>query len=350
MSIDGVNGRTSYIGTSILNIRAQLDNLTQQLASGRVSTTYAGQGANRGFALSLRAQVSGLDSYADTAKNVNIRLNVVNLGAAGLVRHRHVGEERGEYVDHRAQQQRSNLRPDHGAGGVLECGVAAQQPDRRPLSVFRTHHRHGRDRVGRRHARRRGNAGRVEATDQRAPPGRSGRQQHGASDGLLAAVDDHRDQPRRRRFLVRVEARFDQFVADGRDRNAAGRRAAGRYRRSRRRQSERRRQDHVQLQPARRHHRIDRADRDDQESAAGRIVSDRRRYGCDHRESAGGVDDLDPDAGRYIAGRRVRDRGIRQFLQSVRDRDGELRSTTSSRCRRRSPALRCSRALRQPIR
>ncbi len=60
MSIDGVNGRTSYIGTSILNIRAQLDNLTQQLASGRVSTTYAGQGANRGFALSLRAQVSGL--------------------------------------------------------------------------------------------------------------------------------------------------------------------------------------------------------------------------------------------------------------------------------------------------
>jgi flagellar hook-associated protein 3 FlgL len=84
MSIDGVNGRTSYIGTSILNIRAQLDDLTQQLASGRVSTTYAGQGANRGFALSLRAQVSGLDSYADTAKNVNIRLNVVNLALQGM--------------------------------------------------------------------------------------------------------------------------------------------------------------------------------------------------------------------------------------------------------------------------
>ena len=63
MSIDGVNGRTSYIGTSILNIRKQLDDLTQQLASGRVSTTYAGQGANRGFALSLRAQVSSIDAY-----------------------------------------------------------------------------------------------------------------------------------------------------------------------------------------------------------------------------------------------------------------------------------------------
>jgi flagellar hook-associated protein 3 FlgL len=84
MSIDGVSGRTSYIGTSILNIRKQLDDLTQQLASGRVSNTYAGQGANRGFALSLRAQVSGLNSYADTAKNVNIRLNVANLALQGL--------------------------------------------------------------------------------------------------------------------------------------------------------------------------------------------------------------------------------------------------------------------------
>src|SRR3954470_4146104 len=84
MSIDGVNGRTSYIGTSILNIRAQLDDLTQQLASGRVSTTYAGQGANRGFALRLRAQVSNINAFADTATNVNTRLNVVNLALQGL--------------------------------------------------------------------------------------------------------------------------------------------------------------------------------------------------------------------------------------------------------------------------
>ena len=85
MSIDGVNGRTSYIGTSILNIRSQLDDLTQQLASGRISTTYAGQGANRGFALSLRAQVSSISAYADTATNVNTRLNVGNLALQGLV-------------------------------------------------------------------------------------------------------------------------------------------------------------------------------------------------------------------------------------------------------------------------
>ncbi len=84
MSIDGVSGRTSYIGTSIIGLRSQLNDLTQQLASGKVSTTYAGQGADRGFALSLRAQVNSIDAYSDTATNVNTRLSVVNLALQGM--------------------------------------------------------------------------------------------------------------------------------------------------------------------------------------------------------------------------------------------------------------------------
>ena len=84
MSIDGVSGRTSYIGTSIINHRNQLNELTTQLASGKVATTYAGQGADRGFALSLRAQVSSIDAFADTANNINTRLNVVNLSLQGV--------------------------------------------------------------------------------------------------------------------------------------------------------------------------------------------------------------------------------------------------------------------------
>ncbi|MBR1124292.1 flagellar protein [Bradyrhizobium lablabi] len=85
MAIDGVNGRTNYIGSSIVNLRAQLDELTRQLASGKVSTTYAGQGPDRGFALSLRSQVSLIDAYKDTANNVNTRLSVVNLALQGMV-------------------------------------------------------------------------------------------------------------------------------------------------------------------------------------------------------------------------------------------------------------------------
>ena len=112
------------------NLRNQLDDLTQQLASGRVSTTYAGQGANRGFALSLRAQVSSIDAFKDTANNVNTQAQRRQPCAAGNVRHRKVGQKCGRHVDHRAQRQRANLRPDHGAGRVLERGLAAQQPVR----------------------------------------------------------------------------------------------------------------------------------------------------------------------------------------------------------------------------
>jgi flagellar hook-associated protein 3 FlgL len=84
MSIDGVSGRTSYIGSSIIGLRNQLNDLTQQLASGKISTTYAGQGADRGFALSLRAQVSSIDAFANTATNVNTRINVLNLALQGM--------------------------------------------------------------------------------------------------------------------------------------------------------------------------------------------------------------------------------------------------------------------------
>ena len=84
MSIDSVSGKTSYIGSGILNLRSQLDDLQTQLASGKISTTYAGQGVDRGFAVSLRAQVSHINAYADTATNVNTRLNVANLALQGL--------------------------------------------------------------------------------------------------------------------------------------------------------------------------------------------------------------------------------------------------------------------------
>ena len=84
MAINGVNGNTAYIGSAIVNLRNQLNNLTQQLASGQVATTYAGQGTDRGFALSLRAQVSSIDAFSDTATNVNTRLSVVNLALQGM--------------------------------------------------------------------------------------------------------------------------------------------------------------------------------------------------------------------------------------------------------------------------
>jgi flagellin-like hook-associated protein FlgL len=84
MTIEGVSGRTSYIGTSILNLRSQLDTLSQQLASGKKSTSYSGLGIDSSVATGLRSQISMLAGYANTATNLNTRINVVNLSLQGL--------------------------------------------------------------------------------------------------------------------------------------------------------------------------------------------------------------------------------------------------------------------------
>ncbi|MGP9811551.1 flagellar biosynthesis protein FlgL [Rhodopseudomonas sp. NSM] len=84
MAIDGVSGRTSYIGSGILNLRSQIENLTGQLANGRVSTNYAGMGTGRGLAIGLRAQVANIASYSDTMTNINTRISVANLALQRL--------------------------------------------------------------------------------------------------------------------------------------------------------------------------------------------------------------------------------------------------------------------------
>jgi hypothetical protein len=79
MTISGVGSRTSYIGSGITSLRDQLDTLTQQLSSGKISNTYAGQGSGRSLAIALRAQISNVAAYADTAVNLNTRIGVANL-------------------------------------------------------------------------------------------------------------------------------------------------------------------------------------------------------------------------------------------------------------------------------
>ena len=82
MSIDGVSCRTSYIGTSILNIRKQLDDLTQQLASGGFEYL-CGAGRQSRLCAELAAQVSGRIPMR-TREERQYRLNVANLALQGL--------------------------------------------------------------------------------------------------------------------------------------------------------------------------------------------------------------------------------------------------------------------------
>ncbi|MEW6643597.1 MAG: flagellar biosynthesis protein FlgL [Pseudomonadota bacterium] len=90
MTVSDVGYRTSYLTTQILNLQSQMDDLQTQLATGKKATTYAGMGVNRGFAIGLRAQVSNIESYADTITNVTTRINVAN---AALTRISGIGTE-----------------------------------------------------------------------------------------------------------------------------------------------------------------------------------------------------------------------------------------------------------------
>jgi len=85
MTIDGVSGRTSYLGLSLTNIKGQLDTLTEQLASGKKSTTYSGLGMDSAFATSLRSQISMLSGYQNTQTSLTTRIDVANLSLQGLI-------------------------------------------------------------------------------------------------------------------------------------------------------------------------------------------------------------------------------------------------------------------------
>ena len=84
MTIDGVSGRTAYIASSLSSLKSQLETLTGQLSSGRKSTTYAGLGVDAGTATGLRAQISTIAAYSDTATILNTRINVANLSLQGI--------------------------------------------------------------------------------------------------------------------------------------------------------------------------------------------------------------------------------------------------------------------------
>ena len=90
MSIDGLGLRSSYLGSSLVSLRSQLDDLQRQLATGKKSDTYAGLGVDRGFAMNLRSQINNLASYKDTIANVNLRLNI---GKSVLQRLSTIGSE-----------------------------------------------------------------------------------------------------------------------------------------------------------------------------------------------------------------------------------------------------------------
>jgi flagellar hook-associated protein 3 FlgL len=76
MSIASIGSSTSLVVQSLVDMRAQLDDLQRQLATGKKADTYAGLGVDRGFTVGLRAQASALEAFGDTITHLDFRLEV----------------------------------------------------------------------------------------------------------------------------------------------------------------------------------------------------------------------------------------------------------------------------------
>src|ERR1700761_1971981 len=83
MSINSVSSN-SPLALAILNLNNQMTTLSAQLASGEKSTSYAGMGANEGFAIAARSQIASISAFTDTMTNVNTMISAANTALQSL--------------------------------------------------------------------------------------------------------------------------------------------------------------------------------------------------------------------------------------------------------------------------
>lgn len=84
MAINGISFGNTILSGSIRSLKAQMVDLQNQLTSGKKSTTYAGMGANEGFAIAARAQLSNIAAYTDTMMKINTNIGVANTALQAL--------------------------------------------------------------------------------------------------------------------------------------------------------------------------------------------------------------------------------------------------------------------------
>jgi flagellin-like hook-associated protein FlgL len=84
MAINGISFGNTILSGSVQNLKAQMADLQNQLTSGKRATTYSGMGANEGFAIAARAQLSNIAAYTDTMTKINTNIGVANTALQAL--------------------------------------------------------------------------------------------------------------------------------------------------------------------------------------------------------------------------------------------------------------------------
>src|ERR1700720_228926 len=76
MTVLGVSGTAQLMTQSLVDLRAQLDDLQRQLSTGQKSQTFAGLGFQRGLTVGLQSQLAATSGFDDTITRLGTRLTV----------------------------------------------------------------------------------------------------------------------------------------------------------------------------------------------------------------------------------------------------------------------------------
>src|SRR6476661_690208 len=85
MAINSIGYGSSILNQSVLSIKNQLNLLQSQITTGLKSTSYAGMGANEGFAIAARSQLTGIAAFTDTMSNINTNIGIANTALQSMV-------------------------------------------------------------------------------------------------------------------------------------------------------------------------------------------------------------------------------------------------------------------------
>lgn len=143
MTVTSVTSNLSPLLRSVQNINKQLDNLQRQLGSGQKADTYAGLGSQSSIAVALNAQLTALNSFADTITNVGTTISlqqsvleqISNVGSTvqtAAIQPSYAIDGTGQTTAQKAAQlqldQVLSLLNTQGGNGYLFAGSAPNQP------------------------------------------------------------------------------------------------------------------------------------------------------------------------------------------------------------------------------
>src|SRR5262245_44425644 len=115
MTISATSMRSTILDRAMVDLRSSYDDLTRQLSSGKVSTTYGGLGSGRSLALAMQAKIAGMQGYQQTIDTVDLRVNMLSTSLTRLTT--------------MASEQRSDIDPSDNT--VISNGQTRAQIDAR---------------------------------------------------------------------------------------------------------------------------------------------------------------------------------------------------------------------------